>query len=356
MSAARQLALWVGRKGRGTATLRWDDSVLTLYIESLQIVAVEGDDGGKLEEAFGLRSEGEWFAEAARAVDAGQVTQGEANAVVKRAVADRLASFLLADDAEASFDSLLPFEPRGLTLSYPHLVVEMVLGTGGDAYVPVFVPSADLILHRLPEFARRVGALGLTDQALAVFAKINDARTAAEIAGPSPHGEDLVLRLVAAAVGGGLVDAAAPLPEVTISQDDGVVQPAAPPVPEPPVRRRGLRRAAVVLLVLAAAVVLLLMARPWTWRAEAGTGGPWAVAVDGGCDPAEVERLYRRQEEDRSNYQVVPFGAGDDRCYRLAWGHYRSREAAEAAMAQLPAGTVGRGFVPHVVRVDREAP
>lgn len=355
MAAARQLALWVGRKGRGTATLRWDDTVLTLYVESLQIVAVEGDDGGRLEEAFGLRSEGEWFAEAARAVEAGQVTQGEANAVVKRAVADRLAAFLQAADSEASFDSTLPFAPGALTLSYPHLMVEVVLGSGGDAYVPVFLPSADLVLHRLPEFARRVGSLGLTDQALAVFAKINDDRTAAEIAAPSPHGEALVLRLVAAAVGGGLVDAAAPLPEVTIAQDEPAPA-VAVELPELPARRRGWRRLGVMLVVVAAAVVLLLMARPWSWRAEAGSGGPWAVAVDGGCDPAEVERLYRRQEEDRTNYQVVPFGSGDERCYRLAWGHFPDRGAAESAMAQLPAGTVGRGFVPHVVRVDQGSP
>ncbi len=90
-------------------------------------------------------------------------------------------------DAEASFESGLPPEGHALTISYPHLVVEMVLGNDGEALVDVFLPEPSLLLRRLPEFPKRVGALGLTDEAMAILAKINDQRSAQEIADPSPH-------------------------------------------------------------------------------------------------------------------------------------------------------------------------
>jgi hypothetical protein len=345
LSAARQLALWVGRKTRGSAYLRWGDASLTLFVDNLQIVAVEGDDGERLASAFGLTTEQEWFREARAAVAGGQVTQGEANAVVKRALAGRLREFFLAPDATVAFETELAVEAEGLTISFPHLLVEMVLGPGGEELVPVFLPDEDLVLLRLPDFPRRVGALGLTDEALAVFAKINDVRTAREIVEPSPHQREMVLRLMAAAVGAGLVDATPRLADVTIA--------TGPPdaVGEVPQTRRWAGWL-LVLIVLGAIAVALGVWRPWAPRARVGSGGPWAVAVDGGCQPAEVERLYRQQDRDRENYQVVPFGEGTERCYRLVWGHFPDRQTAEREMAKLPAGIVTRGFVPHVVKVE----
>lgn len=347
-SAAGQLALWVGRKGKGTAHLRWAGGELRLYVSSLQIVAVEGDDNERLTAAFGLTGGGEWFGEAAAAVASGQVSQAEANAVVKRTVAERLREFFLADDAEANFDSALPFEAKGLTISYPHLVMEMGLGTGGDDLVGVFLPDPTLILRRLPEFPKRVGALVLTEEGMAILAKVNDQRTALEISEPSPHGRDVALRLLAAAAGAGLVEAVSRVAETPLST-----------VPEPafalaPRRRLWPRIVLVALLVIAAA--LLLYFRPWEGASVAGGGGPWAVAVDGGCQPAELERLYRRQEQDKANLRVVPFGHGDGQCYRLVWGHFPSEAAAKDASSRLPSGIVARGFPPHVVRVEGSTP
>lgn len=87
-----------------------------------------------------------------------------------------------------------------------------------------------------------------------------------------------------------------------------------------------------------------------------GGGGPWGVAVDGGCQPAELERLYRRQEADKVNLRVAPFGRGDGQCYRLTWGHFPTKEAAEEAMSHLPEGLSARGFPPHVVRFEGGTP
>ncbi len=347
-SAASQLALWVGRKSKGSAQLRWGQSELVLHVTALQIVAVEGDDGDRLAAAFGLTGGGEWFAQAAGAVAAGQVSQAEANAVVKRALAERLREFFTAPDGEVAFETVLRHEPQGLTISYPHLVMEIVLGPGGERVADAVLTDPTLILRRLPDFPKRVGALGLTDEGMAILAKVNDQRTAQEIADPSPHGREVAMRLRAAAPAGGLVEAAIRVAEVPLATTQ------APRFGVAPRRRRwpwALLAAAAV-----AVVVTLAFVRPWGGGALVGGGGPWAVAVDGGCQPAELERLYRRQEQDKLNFRVVPFGRGDAQCYRLIWGHFPTKEAAEDVISHLPGNVTSRGFPPHVVRVEGNTP
>jgi len=349
VSAARQLALWIGRKGRGRAQLAWGDATLALYVDGLQILAVEGDDGERLASAFGLVADREWFRQAQAAVDAGQVSQGEAAAVVKRALAARLKEFFLADDGKVTFDNELPPEPAQFTISYPHLIIEMMLGSDAAELAEVFLPDPELVLFRLPDFARRVAALGLTDEALAVFAKINDVRSAREIVDPSPHNRVLVLRLLATAVGAGLVDASPRLADV-------VLPPAEPLERKEPARRRGALAWVLALVAVGVIAAVLAVLRPWEEHGVVVAQGPWSIAVDGGCQPAEVERLYRRQDANRGSFRVVPFGDGGERCYRLVWGRFPDREAAERALAALPDGVLTRGFSPHVVRADEGSP
>ena len=341
-SAASQLALWVGRRGRGAARLRWNGHDLVLHVSGLQIIAAEGYDRDHLTAAFGL-TEGEWFGDARAAVEAGQVSQAEATAVIKRALAENLREFACAADAEVSFDGELAFEPRGLTISYPHLIVELVLGSGGEELVEGFLPSPDAVLRRLPDFPRRVGALGLTDEGLAVLAKINDQRNATEIAERSPHGKEMALRLLAAAAGAGLAEATSPMAEVAL---DGT------PAPELLLDTRPRVWPWLVGAVVLVIAVILVFGKSWTGNEPVAGSGPWSIAVDGGCQPPEVERLYRRKDQDSKNLQVVPFGRGDEQCRRLVWGHYPSRELAEKAIATLPNGVVARGFAPHVVKVE----
>ena len=345
---AVQLALWVGRKGKGSAFLRWDQSRLVLHVVGLQIVGVEGDDGGRLAGAFGPTGGGEWFSQAVGAVTAGRVTQSEANAVVKQALAERLREFFLAPDGEASFESDAALAPGPLTISFPHLVVEMILGSGGEDLVDRFLPDPRLLLRRLPDFPKRVGALGLTQEAMAILAKINDQRSALEITEPSPHGREVALRLLAAAAGAGLVETSSKITEVPLATTP-------PPHYAAPARRRWWP-VVLGLLVVAAVTTVVLFVQSWRSAKVVGGGGPWAVAVDGGCQPAELERLYRRQEQDKVNLQVVPFGQGTEQCYRLAWGRFPTKEAAAAVIPRLPQGTVARGFPPHVVRVEGTSP
>jgi len=347
-SAAGQLALWVGRKSKGSAHLRWGQNDLVLHVTGLQIVAVEGDDNDRLSASFGLTDGGEWFAEASAAVTSGQVSQGEANAVVKRTVAERLREFFTAADADVTFETAVVHEAHGLTISYPHLVMELVLGPGGEQIAGAFLPDPTLILRRLPDFPKRVGALGLTEEGMAILAKVNDQRTAQEIADPSPHGRDVALRLLGAATAAGLVEAVVKVAEIPLRTAQPPRFGVAP--------RRRFWPWALLVAVLVAAVAALAVLRPWERANLVGGGGPWAVAVDGGCQPAELERLYRRQEQDKLNLRVVPFGRGDSQCYRLIWGHFPSKDAAESVIPKLPANVTSRGFPPHVVRVEGNSP
>lgn len=347
-TAATQLALWVGRKGRGSAHLRWAGRELILYVSGLQIVGVLGDDGGALEAAIGLAPKGEWFAEAAAAVAAGHLTQSEANAVLKRSLAQVVGEFLRATDATVSFDSRPLTEAQGLTISYPHLVVELMLAGDGQDLVRVFLPDETLILRRLPDFPRRVGALALTDEAMAIFAKVNDQRSAQEIADPSPHGRDLALRLLATAVGAGLVEASPRVSDVPLAMG--------PIEEETPSARRRVWLWLLILVALALAVAAVVAFLPRTGTTATGTKGPWAVAVDMGCQSAEMERLYRKQERDREAYRLVKFQNGDVACMRLVWGSFPDRASAEQAARDLPSGVLTRGFGPHAVLAETPSP
>jgi hypothetical protein len=281
-------------------------------------------------------------------VNSGQVSQAEANAVVKRAVAEKLREFFTAPDAEVSFETALRYEPHGLTISYPHLVMELVLGQGGEQIASAFLANPALILRRLPDFPKRVGALGLTDEGMAILAKVNDQRTAQEIADPSPHGREVALRLLAAATAAGLVEAVVRIAEIPLNTAQAPRFGVAP--------RRRLWPWVLLVLVLVGAIVAVVVIRPWESAPLVGGGGPWAVAVDGGCQPAEMERLYRRQEQDKLNFRVVPFGRGESQCYRLIWGHFPSKETAEDVISHLPPTVTSRGFPPHVVRVEGSTP
>lgn len=344
VSAAGQLALWIGRRGRGAARLTWGQRELTLHVAAGQVIGVEGDDGELLAASFGLGEGREWFRQAQNAVHGGQVSQGEAVAVVKRALADALLAFFLAEDGTVSFQQDAELEAGEFTISFPHLAVEMVLDSTDEELVGVFLPDPSLMLRRLPDFAKRAAGLGLTDEGMLILAKINDVRTGRDIAEPSPHGSATVYRLLAAAVAAGLAEPAPRLEEMPFAA-------IAEPLPEPRRRRRWWLWLLLGVGVLAAAYFLLSQPGHSGIRTE---GGPWAVAVDMRCQPADLERLYRRQERHSDVLRMVPTGEGEDPCFWLVWGSFATREEAATAALSVPVGLRTQGFPPHVVVVTTQ--
>lgn len=346
--AVLRLASWMGKQGRGSAVLKFADHQLVLHVNEGQITAVEGPDGEMLAAAFGLPPEGEWFAEARAATSQGLVTPEEAAAVLKRAVVAQLLAFFKDPNADVE---ILPGEPKpasGFVISYPHIVYELILSSEGGELVGLFLPDTSVVLRRLPAFSQRLKELNLPDEALAILAKINDARSAEAIAEPSPHGRETVLRLLAAAVGAGLVE------------------PQQPSVKEMPLETVGLmarsepRRRWWPWSLILAAVILGGGAFAIFFRGDIASNtsdkGPWAVAVGGTCQPGELEKLYRLQAKGRDSLRVVPFGVGTEKCYRLVWGEFATREQAEAALGKVPKELLQPAFTPHVLLVEASAP
>ena len=346
VSAAGQLALWIGRRGRGAARLTWGEQELTLFVAAGHVVGVEGDDGEVLAASFGLGDAKDWFRQAQAAVEAGQVSQGEATAVVKRALSEALRRFFLAPDGKVTFQQDAEATPDEFTISYPHLAVEMTLGASDEALVSVFLPDPSMVLRRLPEFARRAGGLGLTDEGMLVLAKINDTRTAREIAEPSPHGDVTAYRLLASAVAAGLAEATPRLEDMTFAS-------IAEPLPEP---RRGRRWWLwfLILLLGAGAAAFFLFGFPWDGVEKRSEGGSWAVAVDMRCQPADLERLFRRQERHSDLLRIIPTQEGEEACFWLIWGSFATREDAAQAAVSVPPAMRTDGFPPHVVPVGQE--
>ncbi|MCX7894528.1 MAG: SPOR domain-containing protein [Thermoanaerobaculum sp.] len=346
-SAATRLSSWIGKLARGSAVLHYGEHKLVLHVDAGAITSVEGHDGDLLAASFGLPPEGDWFAEARTAVAQGLVTAEEAAAVLKRALTNQLKAFFLHPQGEVELYLGEPRPASGFVISYPHVLYELVLKEGGEDLVPVFLPNPRAVLRGLPGFSRWIGELALPEEALAILAKVNDVRSAEAIAEPSPHGKELVFRLLAASVGAGLVEArSVPLDQLEVENGEVV---ASPP------RKRRVWWWYLLALVLAASGVLLVV---WSQLAPhpQQSGGPWGVAVGGACQPAELEQLYRLQAKDRENLRVVPFGVGGQPCYRLVWGSFASQQEAEAALQSLPASVLQKGFVPHAVLVGGSSP
>ncbi|MGQ9495583.1 MAG: hypothetical protein ACUVRY_04900 [Thermoanaerobaculaceae bacterium] len=346
--AVLRLASWIGKQGRGSAVLKFAGHQLVLHVNEGQITAVEGPDGEILAAAFGLPPEGEWFAEARAAASQGLVTPEEAAAVLKRAVVAQLVAFF--KDPKAGVE-ILPGEPKpasGFVISYPHIVYELVLSAGGEELVGLFLPDTSAVLRRLPAFSQRVKELNLPDEALAILAKINDARSAEAIAEPSPHGRETVLRLLAATVGAGLVELQQPSVEEVPLEKVGLVARSEP-------RRRRWLWGLILAAVMLGGVAFAVFFRGGIASNTSGNG-LWAVAVGGACQPGELEQLYRLQAKGRGSLRVVPFGGGLEKCYRLVWGAFATREQAEAALGEVPKELLQPAFTPHVLLVEANTP
>jgi hypothetical protein len=70
-------------------------------------------------------------------------------------------------------------------------------------------------------------------------------------------------------------------------------------------------------------------------RLLAGDGDSWMLQIAAHCDPANVERLIERIDDQRLH--VLPVEIDERACFRICWGPFDSRAAAEAATARLPA-------------------
>lgn len=166
----------------------------------------------------------------------------------------------------------------------------------------------------------------------------------------SPHGSHEVIRLLAALVATGMLE---PVPVVISSDEHQILRDG--PEPSPSVRGRRLPIWWIVAAAFAFVIIFgslgLLLSRGSGRADEAPDEGRWGIAVDFGCEPEDLRRVYEKYNEDRKNLQMITVTVDDQECGRLVWGEYGSQAAADEAIKTVPESLIWRGFTPHSVKL-----
>ena len=67
----------------------------------------------------------------------------------------------------------------------------------------------------------------------------------------------------------------------------------------------------------------------------ANASGNFTVQIQILCDPSNLDKAMRAGGD---NVWFVPQTIGGRSCYRVFWGRYNTRDEAQQALAQVPAG------------------
>jgi len=241
-----RLGRWIARRESGTLTLTWSSGSMTVAVVSGKVVAVHGIDPAEVayELGFGPIGYPELLAEA-RAVARHEGT-GETQAVgaAKTVLQRRLRTWIADPQRSLEIDDGEPEVPDGPTVSLAHAMVELMLADDDPELPRHVLPDLGVLLRRSASFLELYAPLRLSEEADLIVAKITGQRTAVEIASRSPHGQEEVIRLLAALVATGMLE---PVP-VAASTDEVDLASRGPPAQAAgaldPDRGRGARRAA----------------------------------------------------------------------------------------------------------------
>jgi hypothetical protein len=112
--------------------------------------------------------------------------------------------------------------------------------------------------------------------------------------------------------------------------------------------------AAVLLIVLLA--IAWIVTRPDDGP-EIASGSPaagsqWALVVDMGCEPQDLQRVLKKADQYPEVVRpVAADSSGNDPCWQLVWGEFSSRSEAEKAADRIPESVRKEGFQPHAVEL-----
>ena len=344
---------WLAQRRTGEVRLSGSAGVLVLRLIRGKIVSAEGLEPSLLARRLGCRPAGhaDLVAEAVALAATPGLAEKQAIGAVKELIQESLASWLLNPARQIEIVDADITGPESPTISAAHAVVELVLA-GQDATVTrAILPDLDVRLRRTADFLELYSPLRLSEEADLIVAKVNGQRTAAEIAGRSPHGHDDVLNLLAALVAAGMLE---PAPPTVPAEEPAPLLVGRQPVPAS--RRR--RVPVWVLLAVLAAVlaIVILLAILWqrsesSVQAQVG-GAEWGLVVDMGCEPQELQRVLNKARQYPAVLRPVQVeGAEGSPCWRLIWGRFPNRDAANRAIAEIPAHLRLGGFAPHPVEL-----
>ena len=352
-----QFGQWIGRQEGGAARLAWADGELILRIHKGRIRFVEGIDPTRLSSRLSCQPVGKRdLLEEARAISAsGQIAENYAMGAAKELIQKSLRAWMLDENRELEVVEGEPDGVDGATISITHALVELVLSdTSGDAAAAI-LPSDDVLLVRSPGFLDLYAPLRLSEEADLIVSKITGERTAGEVAGGSDHGSGEVMRLLAGLVVTGILE-----PETPLQISDDVDLLPAEEIATSPKRRLPITWivAAAAALFIVLAVLLFIMARSGGSEAVRGSSGgdlAWSLVIDMGCEPQDLQRVLKKARENPKVVRPVAADTGEgEPCWRLVWGRFSTREAAQAAIDGIPEKLRQQGFEPHPIELSGE--
>jgi hypothetical protein len=350
-----RLSRWIGQREGGAARLTWSDGEIVLRVFDGRVRFVEGIETVELGRRLGCEPTGRAdLLEEARALASEHgVSETQAMGAAKELLQGALRAWLLDPERDLEIDGGEPEEAEGPTISITHTLVELVLSDTTGQVASAVLPDLDVLLNRSPGFLDLYAPLRLSEEADLIVSKITGERTAREIAERSPHNLDEVVRLLAGLVATGILE---PEPASETTGDIDLLP--AEPLPDVPHRRLP-----VMWIAIAAAVLLIvlgglayLVSRTSDEAVQVGQAGEWGLVIDMGCEPQDLQRVLKKARENPKTLRPVAadVGGGDDPCWRLVWGSFESREAAEAAVSKIPPGMQGQGFEPHAIELPGE--
>ncbi len=356
-----QLARWIGRQEGGAASLGWSQGEVIMRVAGGRVLWVEGIDPSELCRRLSCRSDsGNDLLEVARGLaSSGQISENYAMGAAKELLQQRLRAWLLDPERRLELVDGEPDEVEGATISLTHLLVELVLSDTAGNTASAILPDDDVLLSRSPRFLDLYAPLRLSEEADVIVSKITGERSAREIAQRSDHGSDEVTRLLAALVVTGILE---PEPALVVREDLELLPEAEPA--ESPRRRLPVRwiLIAAAVLVLALAVIAWIVGRSGgengdgaAAAADAPQGHHWALVVDMGCEPQDLQRVLKKAQQNPKALRPVSVNSdGGSPCWQLVWGRFSSQRAADQAIRDLPAAFRETGFEPHAVELTGE--
>ena len=351
-----QFSQWIARREGGAARLSWSGGELILRVHEGRINFVEGIDTASLCQRLSCDPTGNTdLLEEARALAAnGQIAETYAMGAAKELLQQRLKEWLLDPSPELEIVEGEPDPTNGATISITHTLVELVLSDTSGRTASVILPDLDVLLSRSPNFLELYSPLRLSEESDLIVSKITGERTAREVAERSEHGVDEVSRLLAALVVTGILE---PEPELVVGGEVDLL-------PEEEFSDSPRKRIPISWIVGSAALLLIiLLAIAWfvtrsdgddaSEAGQAATGLHWALVIDMGCEPQDLQRVLKKADQNPETVRPVSAdSSGGDPCWQLVWGNFSSRDAAQAAVAEIPSSVRREGFDPHPIELS----
>lgn len=347
---------WIAQREPGSIRLVWSDGEVVLGVRQGRIHSAAGLDPGELARRLQAETTGkdELLAEARSLGQLRRIPETKAMGTAKQIVQEAIHQWLMDPERGFEIEDGEPVEADGATISITHALVELVLADTRQNVAEMVLPDQHVILQRSAGFLELYAPLRLSEEADLIVAGITGAASVSDIAQESSHHPEEVVRLVAALVVTGVLEANEPSPVEELDWTGADLD------LEEPVRRKiptwMLGAAAVLIVVVLALVSWLAFGGDDSGPAEAAAQGDWGIVVEMGCEPEDLQRMLRKRNQERKSLRTVKADpTSGDTCFRLVWGSFGTESAAEEAVAGIPAGLVEEGFEPHVIEVVDEA-